>query len=138
MSNIRKVVASGSIKIKDDEIFSDEYGYLDTTSAGVVSPNQPSVKLVNTSKCVGGEVRFELDLDAIHQDNDDVRISGEARLFEGSDCNTNDLEDTQSVNLIVPKDGSASYEIKVESTGVGGGDYAKGRVTFTNTSQPTR
>lgn len=138
MSDSRKIVASGSIKIKDDEIFSDDYGYLNFTSAGIVSPNQPSVKLVNTSKCVGGEVRCEIDLDASYDNNGDARISGEARLFEGTDCNTTDLEDTQNINLLIPKDGVASIDIKVESTGRGGGDYAKGKVSFTNTTQPIR
>lgn len=41
---------------------SDVYGRLDFKNAGVVSPIQPSRKLVNTSKCVGGEVALNSNL----------------------------------------------------------------------------
>lgn len=135
MSDKRKIIASGSIRIKDDEIFSDEYGDLTLTSTGVVSPDQPSVTLVKVSQCVGGEVRCEVELDAEYENNGDARISGEVRLFEGTSCSTTDLEDTQNINLLTPKDGVASIDV---DTMASGGDYAKGKIRFSNTAQPVQ
>ena len=99
----------------------------------MVSRDQPSVSIATKSKCVGGEVRFELELDAGYLDSGDVRITGEARLYEGVFDSTTEEEDTQDIDLIVPKDSTARKDIRVESTGIGGGDWAKGSISFTNT-----
>ena len=136
MSDYRRVAGTGSIRIKDDETFVDDYGFYTVGGFAVIGPAFPSRELERGSKCVGGEVRFEIDLNAEYTVGGDVRIKGEARLFEGTGCNTMDLEATQSVDLIVPKDSTAAINISLDSTGTGGGDWAKGRISFTNIQQP--
>jgi hypothetical protein len=96
----------------------------------------PARELEHGDKCVGGEVRFEIDLDAEYLSDGGARIRGEARLLEGTSCSTTDLEDDQQIDILVPKDGVATVNINLRSSGTGGGDFAKGRITFTNTAQP--
>ena len=136
MSKLRRIVGSGTIRIKDDEVGEDEYGDYSVGGFAVIGEVLPSRQLEHGDKCVGGEVRFEIDLDAEYISGGGARIRGEARLFEGTSCSTSDVEDTQDINIIVPVDGIASVNIKLRSTGTGGGDFAKGRITFSNVAQP--
>lgn len=138
MTGLRRIAAAGSIKIKDDENWPEthEYGTYRVGGFAVVGSDLPARELENGNKCVGGEVRFEIELDAEYISNGNVRIRGEARLFEGTSCNTMDQEDDQQIEVIVPKDGTTTVDINLHSSGTGGGDYSKGRITFTNVAQP--
>ncbi|WP_414623849.1 hypothetical protein [Calothrix sp. CCY 0018] len=126
------VVVSGNVRIVDDEVFRDEVCTATLSgSAQLTSEGQPS-ELVEFSKGCGGEVRAELDLNCVRLDNGDVKINGEARLYEGTSENTGDLEDTKSLSYLVPKGRTITKTVKLRNTETFGGDTAKFTLTLVN------
>ncbi|MBI2894039.1 MAG: carboxypeptidase regulatory-like domain-containing protein [Deltaproteobacteria bacterium] len=66
-----------------------------------------------------------------------VRVEGEARLYEGTDCDTDDQEDSTTFEFhdVLPGE-SAGTDIHLENSGIGGGDSADFDVTVRNEEQP--
>ncbi|MDE5085029.1 MAG: hypothetical protein O4859_29025 [Trichodesmium sp. St18_bin1] len=56
--------------------------------------------LLNFKECCGDEARAELLLEASLED-DIFNVSGTAKLFVGSSCNTQDLEDEIGISELV-------------------------------------
>ena len=76
---------------------------------GILSPKRCSDKRVSDSsaytpatlydeECCGDEVRLEVDVDATQYGNK-VIFDGDTKLFEGSSCHSNSLEDTQGFRV---------------------------------------
>ncbi len=137
MADVRKVVVTGSLRIVNLNIGDDVIGRLDISAEGEVSLSQPSVRIVdhstNGSQCVGEELRLEIDLDAIYESEEFVRINGVARLYEGTTCETQEEGGRQKIDFIVPRDGTQTQSINVVNTEPFGGDYVEGTLTFSNT-----
>ena len=126
----QKVTAHGQIKIIDDEFFTNETGIMQIASAISIDKKERKV-LVLQSKCVGGEVRVEFRLDATHFEDGSVQISGTSELYEGTSCDTTDLEVRDSYDFKL-KDGE-SHDQMVRMLNEGnGGDLAQGTITFRN------
>lgn len=127
------VTINGRLKIKDDEPWpkDHEYGYMHVHSA-VCLPAGGRSSIVDQKKCVGGEVRLEVDLDAIILPDCSVKVAGTSKLYEGSSCNTNDLEDRDGHSVIVRPGTSEHIQVRLKNRGAGGGDWARGSLEVCN------
>lgn len=133
----RKVEVSGMISAMDHETFgSNERESAPVSGVALVSSEGLPSELVKMSLGVGGEVRVDLELNVSISANDFVRINGSAKLFEGDDENTQDLEDEELVNIQVAPDHPRELKIDLANTGFGGGDTANIVLTFTNVEVP--
>ncbi|MDQ4033408.1 MAG: hypothetical protein M3332_14595 [Actinomycetota bacterium] len=127
----RRLTTSATINGVDDETFgSNEFGHAEFTRETILSDAQP--QNVMRMQCRwGGECRAELDLTGEVLDNSDVRISGVARLFEGTSEDTNDLDGSTEFTFIVPRGKNVSNHQRVDNTDEGG-DYATIDMTVNN------
>lgn len=85
----------------------------------------------------GGECRVELGLTARAVSDGQIQIEGSAKLFEGDNENTSDLEQEKTVNFLVPRttrnnSEPARHDVQLVSEGFGGGDHAEISMVFTN------
>jgi hypothetical protein len=121
MSHI--ITASATINGVDDETFgSNDFGHAEFTRETVLGDAQP--QNVMRMQCRwGGECRVELDLTGQLLDNEDVRISGVALLFEGTSEDTNDLDGRTEFTFLVPRGKTVSNQQQVKNTDEGG-DFA--------------
>jgi hypothetical protein len=115
---------SGSMFLLDHESWgSNETGWHHYTG-GVVVGGWLSQNQYSTRACVGGEVRGELYVTA----NDSSQYPGwvqatiDARLYEGTSCNTNDLDGRRTMTVWVAKGEIRNFKFRVNNTDEGG-DY---------------
>ena len=131
----RRVAGTVIIDGTDDENWpwTDEHGHSEQGVDTVLDVGQPA-SVINVSPLRwGGECRVELDLTAQVVQENAVQMLGEARLYEGTTENSDDLEDTQQVSFTIPKGGlPARRQINLRSSGLGGGDHAEISLFFTN------
>jgi hypothetical protein len=134
--SLRQVTVSGTIDIKDDETWpaSDERETVPVSATGVIGVEPSS--FVEMEGCAGDEVRVTLELNAQGAARNAVLITGTARLYEGTNCTTTDLEQEKSIRLTVPADSYAPFTINLANSGFGGGDTAKITLNFGNFSAP--
>ena len=131
---LRIISIQGNARIKDDESWpmSDEFGDLSIPLQAVtLSPltRHP----LQFEKCVGGEVRLEIDIDVYLKEDLTAEIKIDARLYEGTRCSTDDREDTVSQVVYARPDGSpVSWSYTLRNTENNGGDSATINLTFTN------
>ncbi|MCT7984934.1 hypothetical protein NG796_16810 [Laspinema sp. A4] len=127
---------SGTVIINgtDDETWgSNEKVHRSHTVTMVLSENQPAVALDIPHVRWGGECRVEVGLTARVVGTGEVQIEGNAKLFEGTSENTDDLEDEKVVTFTVPKGGRpAHHGVNLRNTESGGGDHAEISFSFTN------
>lgn len=127
----RRLTASAKIFGVDDETFgSDEYGRAEYTREVVLADSQPQ-NVLHMECRWGGECRVELDLTGQMMDNGDVRISGNALLYEGTSESTGDLDGQTDFTALVPRGKTVSSSQTVKNTDEGG-DYANITITFNN------
>lgn len=128
--HIKLVAQPGStLHVLDHETFgADEVITSDLTNTvfGKVTPWLNMTEATTTlSRCAGDEVRAELEI-STYTWSYDVRINGTAklRLYEGSDCNTTDLDGVSEEFFfsMFPKQ-ITSLKIPVKNVAEGG-DYA--------------
>ena len=129
--NPRNIILNGSVRITDDEYFGDQKCTGNISEKAIISPNQVS-ELIRYQKGCGGEVRVEMDLNTQLLESGDVKIIGEARLYEGTSESTSELEDTESIDFIVPVNNLKSITIDLLNTEFQGGDKAKFILNFAN------
>ena len=91
----------------------------------------PNVAFVGVQKGAGGEVRVELDLTAVALTNGDIRVDGDAKLFEGTSESTNDLDGQRVFSTLVPKDRFTTRTVTVRNDDEGG-DFATVSLSFSN------
>jgi hypothetical protein len=75
------------------------------------------------SWCVGAEVRAEMDIKLSLQDDLLLQTTVRTRLFEGTDCNTTDLED--SVQYYYLLSGTRYYNIRLDNHELYSDDYVQ-------------
>jgi LGFP repeat len=126
----RRVTLSVHLDITDDEIFSNEYGHADKTLEYFISNDQPGQTLSVVGKA-GGEVRVVLTLIAKAVPSGDIRVEGEAELYEGTSDESNDLDGTTNISFVVPRDSfvQQSYTVRNEDEG---GDFANINISANN------
>lgn len=143
----QRLVAIKEYRIKDDEVFSNEYkNYRTQREIQVRRSNDSAFKSFAKKNrprhCAGGEVRIE-DWDRVEVDNNGVvKIWVSMELYEGTSCNSNDL-DGRSIGvrsngttvgapfLVVRPGVTKSKTLRVNNTNEGG-DYGRIKYTFTN------
>ena len=128
----RRLTVSASINGVDDENFgSNEYGSASLIRETILSNSVPQ-NVLDMECRWGGECRVELSLVGQILDNKDVRITGTAKLFEGTSEDTNDLDGQKDFVVLVPRGKTAFHNERVKNVNEGG-DYADYKLTFTNT-----
>lgn len=120
----RRVTIQGSMFIVDDEIGSNETKTVNIFESAAIDPFNRR-KDIHLEQCVGGEVRVELDFHLqLKDDNKTVDITGEAKLYEGTSCHSNDREDRKVFTISLLADAANSQSIRLRNSGIGGGDKA--------------
>lgn len=117
---LRQVVLSGEMYIKDDEITWDETGTYPLEKTFILSEAFPQYTYT-FEQCEGGEVVGLLSI-LFMLEGDTVTGSGYAQLFEGTDCSTEDMEDSATIMPFVAGAGTPPLEWELENSGFGGGD----------------
>jgi hypothetical protein len=127
----RIVTVSATIDGVDDELFGwHEYGHAEFTRETILDSSQPQ-NVMNMQCRWGGECRVELELIGQILNNGDVRVEGIAKLFEGTEESTTDLDGTTNFVFLVPRGKTVSNQQRVDNTDEGG-DYATIRMTVNN------
>jgi hypothetical protein len=134
-------ILSGNLRIEgtDDEWWpqSDEHVTREHPVAAILNPNQPAITIDIPDVRWGGECRVEVDLQGVIVSGGDIKVTGEARLYEGTSESTSDLEDTESIDMTVPRMtpthlGATQKTIQLRNTETFGGDHAEIFLTFLN------
>jgi hypothetical protein len=131
----RRLAGTIIIDGTDDEFWPqrDEHTHRVFNVETILNTDQPASTIDVPDVRWGGECRVELKLLARLLDTNAVQIEGNARLFEGTDENTDDLEDEQDFTFIVPTAGTpAFYRLQLKNTEVFGGDHAEIGLSLTN------
>lgn len=127
----RTVTGSASMDLTDHETFgSNEHNSGSATAEVVLSSEQPG-EVMNFIVKAGGEMRVEFRLTGAVKNSGDVILSGNAKLYEGTSEQTDDLDGQEDVSILVPRDGFRSFSITVRNTDEGG-DFADIRANFSN------
>ena len=118
--SLRTLEVTGKALLVDDEIIGEERCDYAIDESIDLTAGQ-SGTLLNFKECCGDEVRAELLLEASLED-DIFNVSGTAKLFEGTSCNTKDLEDEEGISELVTDQRVVELEINLLNRG--GGDTA--------------
>lgn len=130
MSIQRKVSASATMNITDDELFNDEKGYTEQLRETVLDEGK-TTSLMTLEKGVGGEVRVELRINARLESNENVIVDGIAELYEGTSENSTDLDGRREFSMVVPKDEIITHNVNIRNDDEGG-DHAEISITISN------
>lgn len=135
-STRNRVTVSGIMEILDDEVINRRNVRVTRDVSGTaivgVDPSSP----IRMEGCAGSEIRVELELDVQGVSNsNDVRVTGNAYLYEGTSCTSGDLEDTETIRLTVPANQYAPYTINLLNAETFGGDTASISLNFYNAVQ---
>lgn len=116
MSVRRKVSVTTLMNITDYETFGEnEHAFAQMTRVAVVT-NEVDQQLMYMEARCGGEIRVELTLNAIALQNDDIRIEGNAKLYEGASDSTPDLDGKKNFTVLIPADKFVPYFVNVWNT----------------------
>jgi hypothetical protein len=119
----RRVIISATIDGFDDEALSaPELGHEEVSHETILSDFQPQ-NVLKTELRWGGECRVELRLIGQQTDDGAIRIDGNAKLFEGSSEDTDDLDGEIDFTFVVPPGKTVTNEQTVTNEDEGG-DYA--------------
>ncbi|KPV49973.1 hypothetical protein SE17_29615 [Kouleothrix aurantiaca] len=123
----------------DDENwpFDDEKVTRTYSVQSILDIDQPAVPLEIPYVRWGGECRVEVAIMARAVGGGEIQIEGNAKLFEGTDEDTQDLEEEKVVTFLVPRNTRkyvepAKYDVNLSNAGFGGGDHAEIGFSFTN------
>ena len=131
----RRLAGTVIVNGTDEELWpqSDEHVSRVFNIVMILDAGQPASAMDISDVRWGGECRVELRITARVVDNNAVQIEGNAKLFEGTSENTDDLEDETVVSFTVSKGGvPAHHNIQLRNSGSGGGDHAEIGLSFTN------
>jgi len=139
----RALVISGIVKGKDDEPFwkRDQYVHRSLKDTVLILSNdKPSGQVRLDDIKWGGECRVETIVEAkLASNSDQISVTATSKFYEGTSSDTNDLEDTESESVVVPKfsyrrPSTSSIYIKLKNEGLGRGDWANVSLDFINVS----
>jgi hypothetical protein len=104
----------------------------------VLEPGQPEQNISIRPVKWGGECRVEVELNARALNDNSVKITGEARFFEGASEETGELEDTKSIDFLVPRTVGSTpprqHHVSLRNTVfLGAEDSAEVFITVSNT-----
>ena len=131
----RRLAGTIIIDGTDDEFWPqrDEHTHRVFNVETILNIDQPASTINVPDVRWGDECRVELRLLAKLLDSNAVQIEGNAKLFEGTSENNDDLEDEQDFTFIVPTAGTpAFYRLQLKNTEAFGGDHAEIGLSLTN------
>lgn len=135
----RQVEIHGYLYILDDETppaAVDEHGNFYFDTALLVNPDTPQ-NVFSTSECEGDEVRAEISLIANFNSTDrSVDLVADGKLYEGTDCNTDDHDGSGAVVVTFPPGSSGTLNLKVVNEEWDDGSYYTLAVTVSNNKAP--
>lgn len=127
----RKVTTTAVINGVDHETWGDnETGAASRVTERVLFDNNRQDLSFLVCKW-GGECRVELFVYGQRDDNNDVFVSGEAVLFEGTSVDTSDEDGREGFGFIVPKGKTISQTFRLNNHSEGD-DYADITVSAVN------
>jgi len=131
----REVIVSGSMYLVDHETFgSNETATFALFKGSFLNPANRT-ETFTIKNCVGGEVRGEITFTLqLRADNTTVDAQASAWLFEGTSCDTDELEDSETINVSVLKDEENLRVINLVNNG--DEDRANFNFTISNFRQP--
>lgn len=127
----RLVHVDGRMYLTDDENWaSNEHSDTPFSKEAAITRNntQPFLMVVAYA---GGELRVELKLDVTAYLNGDVKVTGDALLYEGTSDTSDDLDGRLPIDFLVPRDNSITEEYTVYNQNEGG-DSGYFKMTFSN------
>lgn len=112
----RQVIVQGNMFIVDGEVFGDnETANVPIFGSKNLSPFNRRENM-HFEGCAGDEVRIELDIALrLESDNITVAASGEARMYEESDCDNDDFEDSKTFLNTIPMNQSVAVNIDLRN-----------------------
>lgn len=129
----RHVIITAAMDLTDDETFgSNEHGHAERHDERWVDSWDPQGVMSLIGKA-GGEMRVELAATASVRPDGGVRISIEAKLFEGTSEETGDLDGTNAVVQLVPAGAIVQIPLRVNNDDEGG-DFADISLTISNSA----
>lgn len=126
----RLIQIDGAMHLVDDEADGPDVPRDVTVSGAVMVSPIVRQDRIRFSACVGEEVRLDVTYEVTLQADDrTVRVVGIAKLFEGTDCTTTDLEDTATIEHLVEPDGApVRSSMRVENGSAWGGVTDNGTI----------
>lgn len=125
-----KISYQVNMNITDSETFgSDEHNSLSRNGLLLLEASAPERQVLTVGKC-GGEVRIELRVN-YKQAVGGVQIRANAKLYEGTSENSNDLDGESNFDGFVPNGQSRPFDFRVDNTDEGG-DFATMRLVVSN------
>jgi hypothetical protein len=127
------VTAVVSLYIEDEETFGSNETWRGTKKNSVtLSTKYLPQQFMEFVVKMGGEIRIELYLTAqIINNNGDVIIDGDFKLFEGTTEDNNDLDGQRTFQILVNNNSQSSYTSRVNNDDEGG-DFAIATITIAN------
>jgi hypothetical protein len=112
----RKVSVTTLMNLTDHETFgANEHASAQLTRVAVVTDDVDQQLMYMEARC-GGEIRVELTLNAIVLQNGDIRIEGNAKLYEGASDRTNELNGENDFTVLIPANKFVPYFVNVWNT----------------------
>lgn len=125
-----KVSYQVNMNITDSETFgSDEHKSLNRSGVLLLHTSTPERENLTIGKC-GGEVRVELRV-KYKQVAGGVQVYANAKLYEGTSENSDDLDGQANLDGIVPDGQTRTFDLRVNNTDEGG-DFATMRLIISN------
>jgi hypothetical protein len=135
--NNRRVTLAGNMFMVDDEDFGGDET-LNVPIHVVLDVNPSHTRETTTvSACAGDELRVTINIEVrLLADNVSIEAFVEARMYEGTDCDTTDHEDTAAALVTVAEDGSVSESLHLLNREFNSPDRSDIGLTVTNVRQP--
>ncbi|MGL4438909.1 MAG: LGFP repeat-containing protein [Bosea sp. (in: a-proteobacteria)] len=128
----RRVQCHATMNIKDEENFgSDEFATRGAENEAVLTSRHPT-ELMKMAERMGGEIRVEIALTGTVLPGGDVRVTGTAKLFEGTSEATTDLDGQENLSFLVPAGDTVSPRFSVTNTDENDDDRADIVLDLTN------
>lgn len=124
------VFFSGQLRVFDDSLKWVEEQF--TTPPQNLKHTGPTSMHFKMVRCAAGATRGELQVWASLLNNNDLFVTTEVRLFEGTSCGTTDQEGYRHHEFTVPQGGTRSRVIIVNNGEAYDDDYLRADVTVTN------
>ena len=136
-TSLRRVTILGVGRLLDHEdVVANERGERNFNEEARVNPLDREADFEVERKCVGGEVAFEVDGRVTYHDDHSVTVEVNSRLYEGTGCETDDLEDSDSFEVNVGEGEIWVGNLSLLNTGAGGGDRADYELEIGNLQAP--
>jgi hypothetical protein len=118
--------------VDNELVFNDETGNSSQQRTLNFERWGESQNIIFDRLCVGDEVKVTAPMTAIADPTGGITIQGSAQLWEGDDCDTTDLADTETISFTVSPGGREQVKKELENEGIGGGDTGTVEITAVN------